>query len=43
MDNHYGDYPHPTQLHKAAYYLLASIFLGTGVFFIVQGIAQLWP
>lgn len=43
MDNLYHEYPHPTKLHKAAYYLLACIFLGIGVFFIAQGIAQLLP
>jgi hypothetical protein len=43
MDNLYSEYPHPTKLQKAAYYLLASIFLGTGVYLIAQGIALLLP
>jgi hypothetical protein len=42
MDNPHSELPHPTKSQKAAYYLLASIILGMGIYYLVQGIAQFW-
>lgn len=38
MEKPYTDLPHPTKSQKVAHYLLASILLGLGVFFLIQGI-----
>jgi hypothetical protein len=42
MDPPHGDLPHPTKSQRAAYYLLVSIILGTGIYFLVEGISQFW-
>ena len=38
MEKPFNDLPHPTTSQKVAYYLLVSILLGSGVYFLVQGI-----
>lgn len=40
MDTPHGDLPQSTKSQKAAYYLLVSIIVGIGIFFLVQGIFQ---
>jgi hypothetical protein len=39
MDSPHGDLHHPNKLHRAAYYLLVSIILGTGIYFLLEGIS----
>jgi hypothetical protein len=42
MDTPHNEFPHPTKSQKTGYYLMVSIILGTGIYFLAQGIAQLW-
>lgn len=38
MEKPYSDLPHSTKSQKIAFYLLASFLLGSGIYFLVQGI-----
>ena len=39
MDSPHDDLPHPNKLQSAAYYLLGSVILGSGIYFLVQGVS----
>ena len=41
MEKPYVDLSHATKSQKVAHYLLASILLGFGVYFLVQGILNI--
>jgi hypothetical protein len=40
MESPHDNLHHPTKSQKAAFYLLVSFILGTGIYFLAQGIAQ---
>jgi hypothetical protein len=42
MDTPNNVVPHPTKSQIAAYYLLICIFLGIGIYILVQGISNFW-
>lgn len=39
MNTPQSEFPQPTKSQKVVYYLLVSIFLGAGIYFLAQGIA----
>jgi hypothetical protein len=42
LDTSHNNFSHPTNPQKAAYYLLVSIILGIGIYFLGQGLFQFW-
>jgi hypothetical protein len=42
MDTPQNEFSHSSESQKTGFYLMVSIILGTGIYFLAQGIAQLW-